>query len=173
MAKAVWFILGSMFVIAMLTPAHRDDPSPAQAALVLPSPPVSPTVAATASPSVGSAIALTRASDGHFYADALVNGVPVHFLVDTGATTVALSRSDAQRSGLAFADADFTSTAQGAGGAVHIKPVTLARVTIGASEALDLDAAIVDGNLGTSLLGQNWLRRFRNVSIEGDTMTIR
>src|SRR4029453_11500450 len=47
-------------------------------------------------------VTLERSYDGHFYADARVNGATVHFLIDTGATGIALSADDARRAGLAF-----------------------------------------------------------------------
>ena len=117
MAKAVWFLIGSMIVIAILTPSRQDDAKVTQAAAIVSAPSIAsaPPAVGVATPS-GASITLTRASDGHFYADALVNGAPVHFLVDTGATTLALSKGDAQLAGLRFTDADFTDTAQAAGG---------------------------------------------------------
>src|ERR1700752_678171 len=47
-------------------------------------------------------ISLQRSFDGHFYADAQVNGTTVHFLIDTGASGIALSSDDARRAGLMF-----------------------------------------------------------------------
>ena len=52
--------------------------------------------------------AIARSADGHFYADLMVNGAPVHFLVDTGASVVALTRDDAQKVGLQFSEGEFT-----------------------------------------------------------------
>jgi aspartyl protease family protein len=97
----------------------------------------------------------------------------VHFMVDTGASMVALTRDDAQRIGLQFSDGDFTGAAQTAGGQVKLKPVTLDRVTLGALEANQVEAAIVGEGLGQSLLGQSWLRQVGKVTIEGDRMVLR
>ena len=118
-------------------------------------------------------VAIDRAPDGHFYADALVNGAPVRFMVDTGATTIALNRADAQAAGVQFASGDFTGSGQAVGGAVALKPVMLDRVRIGAVEARDVEAAVVEGEMGVSLLGQSWLRRVGSVAIEGDRMLLR
>lgn len=118
-------------------------------------------------------VAIERAPDGHFYADALVNGASIRFMVDTGASTIALNRADAQAAGLQFGAGEFTGTGQGVGGAVALKPVMLDRVKIGAVEARDVEAAVIDGELGVSLLGQSWLRRVGTVSIEGDQMVLR
>lgn len=118
-------------------------------------------------------VTLARAPDGHFYADAIINGATVHVLIDTGATTVALTRADAQAAGLQFATGDFTGTAKTAGGDVALKPVTLDRVGIGPVEARNIEAVVVDSNLNVSLLGQSWLRRVGNVQIAGDRMILR
>lgn len=118
-------------------------------------------------------VALQRAPDGHFYADGMVNGAQVHFIVDTGATSVALTRADAQAAGIQFAPGDFTATGRGAGGAIALKPVSIDRVAVGPVEAHNVDGVIVDGDLPVSLLGQSWLRRVGAVTITGDTMVLR
>jgi aspartyl protease family protein len=86
---------------------------------------------------------------------------------------VALSRADAQAAGLQFSEGDFTGTAQTAGGDIKLKPVTLDRVGIGAVEARNVDAVVVDSKMNVSLLGQSWLRRVGNVQIAGDRMVLR
>ena len=118
-------------------------------------------------------IRLERAGDGHFYTDAMVNGAPIRFLVDTGASSIARSPEDAQRAGLAFGSGDFTGSAQTAGGLVATKPVMLDRVAIGPLEATQVEGAIVQSGLGISLLGQSWLRRVGTVTINGDVMELR
>src|SRR3546814_6411871 len=72
--------------------------------------------------------------DGHFYADAQVGAATVHFLIDTGATAVALSRADAQRAGISPRAGEFTGTARTANGTVPLKPVTIDRIRIGPLE---------------------------------------
>src|ERR1700742_4028591 len=66
--------------------------------------PVSPSAASPVSVNMASR-QLERAPDGHFYADAMVNGARVHFLIDTGASMVALTSVDAQRAGIALPSA--------------------------------------------------------------------
>ena len=117
-------------------------------------------------------VTLERNSDGHFYADARVNGATIHFLVDTGATGVALSQDDARRAGIPFSPATFEPIGQGASGEVRGQPVSLERISLGHREAEDLPAVILEGG-DRSLLGQNFLRRFGSVSIEGDRMVLR
>ena len=113
---------------------------------------------------------LVRGPDGHFYADAQVNGAPIHFMVDTGATAVALSREDAQRAGLQLGPE--RSVARGVGGLVEVIPVTIDRITLGGLEARHVRAAVVD-DLDVSLLGQSFLSQVQSVEIHSDRMVMR
>jgi len=113
---------------------------------------------------------ILRDADGHFYLDAQVNGARVRFLVDTGASIVALTAADAQRAGIALPSE--RATAQGAGGAVEVMPVTIERLAAGALEARSVPAAVVP-ELPVSLLGQSFLERVGRVEISGDRMVLR
>ena len=118
-------------------------------------------------------LVLDRAPDGHFYTDAQVGTATIHFLVDTGASTIALSRTDAQAAGVQYMGSDRGGTAQTAGGEVGFKAVKLDRVAIGPFEGRDIDAAVIDTPMGVSLLGQSWLRKVGTVTISGDRMTLK
>jgi aspartyl protease family protein len=124
-------------------------------------------------PRAGNGIAgqvLQRAGDGHFYAEAQVNGARVRFLVDTGASLVALTGDDARRAGIAVGDA--SGRALGAGGEIAFAPVTIDRLAIGPIEARGVRGAVVR-ELPVSLLGQSFLSRVGGVEINGDVMTLR
>ena len=118
------------------------------------------------------AVRLERASDGHFYADVQINGAAVNFLVDTGASGIALTKDDAQRAGIAVSPGMGQVVGSGASGEVRGEFVTLERVNLGAKEARGMSAAILYGG-DQSLLGQSFLSQFASVSIEGDTMVLR
>ena len=119
----------------------------------------------------GNAIKLDRQWDGHFYADAEVNGQTIHFLVDTGATVIALSRDDARRAGIATSIAMPEVVGEGASGAVHGEVATIDRISLGPASDSDTPAIILDdGN--QSLLGQSFLSKFASVEIHGDTMIL-
>ena len=124
-----------------------------------------------AEPSPGE-IALSREYNGHFYANAEINGSPIRVLVDTGASGIALSRSDAQRAGLAVSAGMFDVIGQGANGDVHGEYVKLDRVSLGTKSAEDVTAVILDEG-DQSLLGQSFLSKFDTVEIRGDTMFLR
>jgi aspartyl protease family protein len=170
MVKFAILIVGAALVVAVMMP--RDRGAMRDASVV----PVVASVAASVPEVAGNGLAgvtLTRSADGHFYADATINGATIHVLVDTGASTVALTRADAQAAGVQFGPGDFTATAQTAGGRVAMKPVMLDRVGIGAIEARNVDAVVIDSAMTVSLLGQSWLRRVGNVQIAGDRMVLR
>ena len=113
---------------------------------------------------------IVRGPDGHFYLDAQVNGAQVRFLVDTGASMVALTRADAQRAGIALPSE--RETARGAGGEIEVMPVMIERIAAGPLEARDVRAAIAP-ELEVSLLGQSFLERVGTVEISGDRMVLR
>lgn len=113
---------------------------------------------------------LLRSADGHFYADAQINGHSIRLMVDTGASVIMLTREDAQRAGVAVPAE--RALAMGVGGTVSVAPVTIDRIAIGGVEASGVRAAVAD-QLPVSLLGQNFLAQFDSVEIRGDTMVLR
>lgn len=116
---------------------------------------------------------LARAADGHFYADVQVNGRTIRFLVDTGASGVALTRDDALRAGVAFDSGRFEVVGAGASGPVRGQRVRIADMRLDMKQASDVDAAVLDQGLSVSLLGQSFLARIGSVRIEQDRMTLR
>ena len=115
---------------------------------------------------------LPRQGDGHFYADAYVNDVSTRFMVDTGASTIALTGEDAEAIGLYWSDEDVQPVARGASGTVYGVHVTLDQVELGGFEARNLSAIIVPQGLDISLLGQSFLGTIENVHIRGDEMVL-
>lgn len=115
---------------------------------------------------------LQRSANGHFYVDAEVNGEMVHFLVDTGATTVALTEEDAARAGIAFSPQQFTTVGQGASGPISGEVVSVGRIKIDQKDEYDVPGVVLDHGLGVSLLGQSFLSRIHSVAINGDQMTL-
>jgi aspartyl protease family protein len=131
-----------------------------------------PRVAAATTPSV-SGVAnqrITRSFDGHFYVTAQVNGAPIRFMIDTGATMVALSAEDADRANVPMDGR--VGVARGAGGDVEMTQTRIDSIAIGGLTARAVRGAIVD-QLDTSLLGQSFLSQLQSVEISGDTMTLR
>ena len=125
-----------------------------------------------ATPAGAHAIALRRAADGHFYADAQVNGMRVRFLVDTGASDVVLTPADAARVGLDPGRLSYTVPASTANGTVMGAPVTLRSVSLGGLTERGVRALVNQAPMPTSLLGMSYLSRFRRLSVEGDRLVL-
>ena len=117
-------------------------------------------------------LTLRAREDGHFYVEALVNGQPVNFLIDTGASDLTLSQEDARRVGIDPRRLSFTRQYSTANGAVAGAPVRLGRLQIGPLWLDDFPANVNGGQLDSSLFGMSALRRFGSVRIEGDVLTI-
>jgi aspartyl protease family protein len=115
-------------------------------------------------------IALERAPNGHFFTNVVINGIPVRFVVDTGAYKVLLTPQDARRIGLA--QGQYSERGIGVGGEVRLMPVTLKRVELGPISLGAVEAVVSEQPQDISLLGQNFLARLASVEIRGDTMTL-
>ncbi len=157
--------------IGFLIPSGKPvaPPAPVAAAKPAPAKPANANVELTSAPRKTQ---LTRGANGHFFADALVDGQSVHFVVDTGASIVVLTMDDARKLGIPFDRSEFEVIARGASGDVRGKTITLHHIAVGRQEAWDVEAAIVDEGLDVSLLGQSWLGAVDSVQISGDTMTL-
>jgi aspartyl protease family protein len=149
--------------------ALGDSPAPHPATVAV----------ATAAPSgsVGTpgedgSASIAKSGDGHFWADAVVDGHPVHFLIDTGATAVALTAADARNLGLdpdGLAYSYTVMTANGPGRAAHVK---LGVVSVGNAQVSDVDAFVIDKGLQTSLLGMTYLGRLSKFEASQDAMVL-
>lgn len=120
----------------------------------------------------GETIVLNRAADGHFHAMAEVNGHPVRFIVDTGATEIVLARGDAADAGLDPAELTYLGRAQTAGGTVRTAPVSLDTLGLGERVDTGVRATVSDGDMPISLLGMAYLDRFERIEIAGDEMRL-
>lgn len=117
-------------------------------------------------------IELPRANDGHYYMTADVNGEPIRFVVDTGASQIVLTKADAEKAGLATGDLAFVGRAYTANGEVRTAPVTLDRVAVGPLVDQNVRAVVNEGELDQSLLGMEYLQRFSSVEITNGTLVL-
>ena len=115
---------------------------------------------------------LQRASDGHFYAFASVGGQEYRFLVDTGASMVALNAADAQAMGFEWGDEDIIPIGRGASGDVMGVPVTIESMELAGAQLSSVKAAIIPEGLDVSLLGQSFLSRVGNMQVSENEMTL-
>ena len=114
----------------------------------------SPAVAATGAPA-----SIVKAADGHFWAEATVNGRAVRFLVDTGASAVALTLDDARRLGFEPRDLNYAYQVTTAAGQVRAAKVSLSEVSVAGAQVRDVDALVIENGLQSSLLGMTYLGR--------------
>lgn len=127
---------------------------------------------ATAVQMEGGGVELRRGADGHFQATLEVNGEPIRFIVDTGATEIVLARADAARAGIDLDALVFRGRAMTANGPVPTARIRLDSVTLGDVTARNLPASVTAGALQTSLLGMTYLNRFERIEISGDRMRL-
>ena len=104
---------------------------------------------------------------------ALVDGVKIKFLVDTGATDVVLNSGDAMRLGLNFKQLSFDKIYQTANGIVRGAPVKLGRVKIGPIEITNVRASVNGADMTNSLLGMSFLSRIGGYEVIGDRLTLK
>lgn len=115
-------------------------------------------------------LTLSRSRDGHFYARAKVNGTEIRFVIDTGASVLVLSRRDAERAGIDLKGLDYVMPTSTANGRVLGAPVRLDRIEFGGIVDHDVRAMVNGGDSRESLMGMDYLDRFRSVRIEGDRL---
>ena len=116
------------------------------------------------------AVQLQRHRDGHFYAQGSIDGVPVLFMIDTGASAIAVTDALAEKAGLQGGERAVFRTANGEregrmvrAGAVRVGPLLVRDLMVG--------TGYTSSSEDSSLLGQNFLRHF-DVLIRGDVMHI-
>ncbi|WP_372614364.1 TIGR02281 family clan AA aspartic protease [Aquicoccus sp.] len=117
-------------------------------------------------------ITLPRDRDGHYYVTAEVNGTPVRFTVDTGATEIVLSREDAQSAGIDTESLSYVGRAFTANGEVRTAPVRLDSIGIGAIRDDRVMAYVNDGDMSGSLLGMRYLNRYSKIEITDGSLTL-
>jgi aspartyl protease family protein len=121
----------------------------------------------------GSAAQVLKAADGHYWAEARIDGRAIRVLVDTGASVVALTRDDALRLGLKLTPEDFTRTVQTASGPVRAAAITLKSIAVAGAEVEDVQALVVETGLTQSLLGMSYLGRLSGFEATPVGLTLR
>lgn len=121
-------------------------------------------------PSAGSSVVLRADDRGHFTAPAMINGISINMLVDTGASLIALPATEATRLGINYRQGA-PNSADTAGGVVKTYHVKLDKIKIGDVELYQVDASIIEQGLTTPLLGMSFLNRM-DMRREGDQMTL-
>lgn len=117
-------------------------------------------------------IIISRNNDGHFYIDAMVNNVKIKFMIDTGASDVALTTKDATILNFDLSKLNYSKTYSTANGESRAALVILDNVKIGDNIFKNVEAHVGTGGLDISLLGMSVLERFKIFKIDRDMLIL-
>jgi aspartyl protease family protein len=122
----------------------------------------------------GRAVEVARAANGDFDVIVQINGARVAMVLDTGASSVVLTRDDAKAAGLPLEVLAYTTNIDTANGRTLAAPVKLDRIAIGGLVERSVEALVAQpGQLKTSLLGMSFLNRLQSWEVRGDRLLLR
>jgi len=122
----------------------------------------------------GRVVEIARANSGDFDVRAQINGAPIAMVLDTGASSVVLTRDDAKAAGLPLEVLNYTVSIDTANGRTRAAPVTLDRIAVGGLVERSVEALVAQpGQLRTSLLGMSFLNRLQSWEVSGDRLLLR
>jgi aspartyl protease family protein len=124
-------------------------------------------------PATGAPAQVNKSADGHYWAEAAVNGQQVRFLVDTGASAVALTTDDAKRLGFDPAHLTYGYQVTTASGPARAAQIRLTSVSVAGAQVNDVDAFVIEKGLQTSLLGMTYLGRLSQFEATRTAMILR
>lgn len=116
------------------------------------------------------ALTLNADAQGHFFAQGSINGEPLRFLVDTGATFISLGATDARRARIDLSKGE-RGTTMTANGVVRVWKVRLASVKVGNITLRDVEATVHEHDLPIALLGMSFLNRME-MRRDGTSLTL-
>ncbi len=112
------------------------------------------------------------APDGHYYLTLSVNGAPVNFLVDTGASQVVLSRKDAERAGIDTGSLAYLGRAQTANGEVSTASTWVDEMSLGGIVDKGVRVWVNSSDMEKSLLGMGYLHRWSRIEIQNGALVL-
>lgn len=118
-------------------------------------------------------VSFRSAADGHYRVNARVDGTAILFMVDTGASGIVLTRSDAARLGFRPTERSYDRSVSTANGMTRAATVRLRELTIGPITLNDISALVNEGELAQSLLGMRFLERVGAIEIRDGILTLR
>lgn len=121
---------------------------------------------------VGSTVRIHIAPDGHFWASARIEGIERRMLIDSGATTTALSQATAKAAHIAIDDGPFAAVIETANGAVQARRARVGRLELGNIVARDLPVVVAPEFGDLDVLGMNFLSQLASWRVEGDVLVL-
>jgi aspartyl protease family protein len=108
---------------------------------------------------------------GQFWIEGRVNHADVHFMIDTGASGIALNREDAEAAGIHLDARDFTLQSRTANGIARAAPIQIRTLEVGPIEMRKLPGHVMQGSMrGMGLLGMTFLRRLQGFEVRDDKL---
>ena len=165
-------ILAALLVGAGTYMAQVADKMTASPALANPA--AGKATSAESAPSVaGRTVSIARDARGHFQTDGRIDGQRIGFMVDTGASLIALNESSAARFGLRPSQSDYNATVATANGTIKAARTRLAMVDVGGLIVRDVDAMVLPDNaLSENLLGLSFLSKLKRFEYSGGKMLL-
>lgn len=109
-------------------------------------------------------------ANGHYFVKGNADGVPLEFMIDTGASYVTLTKEVAGR--LSVGPLNFNVATNTANGPIQNAQITIGQLTIGSFNVIRMPAVVNGGNLDEPLLGMSWLGLFKSIEIQNGVMTL-
>ena len=151
---AAFALVAALVVPRYAMQMHASTPAPAPTMMA------AHPVASPASGADSRSVVISPGSNGHFEVEGSVDGRRMNFMVDTGASGIALTERDAAMLGIHPAERDYVAMVKTANGNVHAAPVELDMVEIDDIVVRDVAAMVLpDGALSDNLLGLSFLQR--------------
>jgi aspartyl protease family protein len=155
--------------VFMAQVADKLSPAPAAATVA----PKKIAMAATAAPADVRSLNIPRDARGHFRVDGRIDGQRIAFMVDTGASVVALNETSAARFGLRPAPSEYKASVSTANGTIKAAPAHLAMVDLGGIVVRDVDAMVLpDEALSENLLGLSFLSKLKRFEYANGQMVL-
>ena len=118
-------------------------------------------------------VTLQKRMDGHFDATMIINGQPVHAMIDTGASATVLTAADAELAGFDPGALAFNVPVSTANGVAHAARVVADEVSVGGITRKNLPLLVTEpGRLGQSLLGMNFIGTLSGFDVRGDRLVL-
>ncbi len=159
-------IWGAIFLAALIGYSHRHDLSGIKDKVMAELVPSRGVQATTDS------ISFPVSSDGHFYVRALVNGRPVVFLADTGASDIVLSPRDAEHLGIRISDLRFNKFYETANGMVRGSSIQVSDFQVGHIHLSNLRVSVNEADMRHSLLGMTFFKKLSGYGVKDEVLTL-
>lgn len=173
--KPIYMLISAAMIAAgvfLFIPKNSEQQSPALAASATSDTGTVPP-ADQSTTSYAKAAVISRRDDGHYWTNASVDGTSVEFMIDTGASIIALTPKDAQRIGIDMDALSYDGRINTAGGQIKGAYITIDEVRIGRVKIKNVDAVVLPDGLTQSLLGMSFLGQLYSYEFRQNQLIIR